>query len=971
MSHILQKRSFENFPYNKHGAKDSRFTDDILKYVQIIYRRTIVSFDGNDEQAEGCTSADKLFWKKIETFFHDITSGNGIRIYDGSGDMNKNIIMAIIEVKDEMDSNVTKRYIVAFSVEINNILVSNEHQDLTRLYCTVLMDLTDENYITMNFTKYIASFEIEDGTVCKISCGIAKWDDGLLRRFVIDKTSNVVAIFGKKYDVSLNIQKICSLDTGYKTVVGKNIYDSRGKYTGFVKGYDKMDMKCFSQYIEDDKISKNGLICVYLVNLKGDNLSSDDTNYWYFAFFNEYYPGGDFSCVCILSGIWGQLSALYRTMSLADIKEMKLPYYLGFSDTTESVECKFWLYGVTPYFTETKNSFTDFREVLFANSSVAKGSLTPYIQSVSEDTTKSIADYKRFIKLTEVYDNMANTFVQVCNGALFMFSPTAMEYGREKTCTVWMLYKIKSEDENETKSEVMHKVVMTLNRNDNVATKGSLDFKKKYLGGNTDVLNTDELAMYYGFTSTRAYNIGNCNLPELQYFNVPNESYVFQMKDGDTENGYIDIFGKDFACTLINRDFFVSYCYSAEPKLWIDPSNPQYPVYYSDGSSYEYMSQKFELTAVNRNCVPSSITIGEGVATITKEKDVGSYINTTNFRDKIIIILFQVKNIDAIPGNTDTVYFDKDAGLKLDENGSYVRKTFYMQMVLDGTTYMNNDPNTNGRRLLVRYNSGKNDVRTHTYYCVNGDPAHGFKITNQNAGDFTIVFGNSKYDYQFMIDKHNLIFPANMLYSVYSESDGWDVRDTSCDLYLTDYKIMAVYTKGAVNPVLESTIMLYTNDNHNITADLPSDFNDRFVSYVQSMYNTTLVIDDDEDWKDDDDITLYKDIYVSYDVGENTYTVHYNVEYEEVYLKINTVEILKYDSKTKAFIRSSVVEVYSSNFSYYDDYDNCYLGLDVFIGIKFFNLTFYNKWYNCTPNTIKYNNSYIYRYLIVLASDRK
>ena len=223
MHHILQKRSFQSFPYNRHGAKDSRFTDDILEYVQIIYRRKIVSFDGNNEQTEGCTSANELFWKKIEAFFHDTTSGDGIRIYDESGDMNKNIIMAIIEVKDEMDSSVTKRYIVAFSVETNNILVNGNHEDRTELYCTVLMDLTDEHYITMNFTKYVASFDFEDGKVCKISCGMAKWDDGLLRRFVIDKTSNVVAIFGKSQDVGLSVDSILNLDAGYKTVVGENI----------------------------------------------------------------------------------------------------------------------------------------------------------------------------------------------------------------------------------------------------------------------------------------------------------------------------------------------------------------------------------------------------------------------------------------------------------------------------------------------------------------------------------------------------------------------------------------------------------------------------------------------------------------------------------------------------------------------------------------------------------------------------
>ena len=284
-------------------------------------------------------------------------------------------------------------------------------------------------------------------------------------------------------------------------------------------------------------------------------------------------------------------------------------------------------------------------------------------------------------------------------------------------------------------------------------------------------------------------------------------------------------------------------------------------------------------------------------------------------------------------------------------------------MVLDGATYMNNDPQTNGRRLLVRYNSGKDDVRTHMYYCVNNDTQHGFKITNQNSGDFTIVFGKPDYDYQFMIDKRNLIFPANMLYNVYDEDDGWDVRDTSCDLYLTDYEIMAVYSKEASSSV-RSSIVLYTNstlgeDANEINID---SYKADLKSFVSTLYGSYIELDRNSDMNGID-VTAYNRLILSYTVGERVMTVSYRLTYLtqiSVFfpISIKEVMVLKYCNgtfSTKSEVNiNKQVNPQNPEFVYYAT--NHVISLDVTVDIANYTLTYCNYYYNhvstTTPQTL-------------------
>ena len=917
--------------------------DNIISKLEIAYRRVKL------------TTTD--FWSTINTTFNNDKDNSAIK------DKVKDVVMALIRVFNNRDSSDIRIYLLT--------IYTDTFSAKPWLYGDVLGEVTgneDDGYIfSPKFTRYKTTVKKTDDfseiTGIQFQSQVNYPDTSLLGNLwmyknQVDETgavdengnpivyiSTVYAMFGSyripSYGLT-NFDNEIKADGKVKYIIHPDIYDNG--YTGIL-GTPEMQNDSYGAYITSDGGLKYDFKYKYLVNI---NQLAFNT-YWYLAFYNGSYTDASdnvVNYVCIESGTYGGLHAIYKTTTLPNLQsdgtfKIQLPYQLGFSNTKAYANVTLYIRAVIPDLHQfTLEGVSDIRQLLYTQPTPTKGEKYFYVESVSSTISNSIPDYKRFVTMFNngTFNNGINfninglVYRHVSNNkTMYLCSILPSDYNNnnvESTADVKLTYNKKTTVGGDTTYSVETVTTMSLVRNDNSNSLiGTL--KKGY--------DKDDL-LYYQMNENGFYNTNTYYYPELYNFGV-NESIIkngVTLSAGSVNHGFPKVL-EDLAATMTLKSFFVSYCYEQKPKLWMDPDDKYSPIFYCyNGTSYLPFSttETYTLSAANPAYFDNgALTDLTGVSEIASNTTkVSDYITNQasgekSYKETILFICVGLENIDADPVSGN-VYFDKNAGLS---NGA--RKKFYLQLVLDGSHYPNQTPGDNGRRLLIRYNNRDQDNYIKFYEVPNNDQQLGFKITQQ-SNEFTIVFGNNG---QLMINKINNVFPANTRYNIYDTQSG---RDGSCDLYLTDYEIMAAYYKGdppTPTPVQgPSKITLYTNNNYNYSDDFSDDyFKSRLEDYVTKKHGNKIVV---IAWPQSISSYTYTDFYVSYKVKEKRFTVHYTLD--EPNGKYTSIETLKYNGRDFEVISTTVTnvsyQIYTSAIStdiYYQTY-------------RTFSMTFLNQWYN-------------------------
>lgn len=915
--------------------------DDIIGKLEVAYRR------------------DKLattdFWTTINTTFNDNKDNSAIK------DNVNDVVMALIGVFNNSNLSDIRIYLLA--------IYTDTFGNQPWLYGDVLGEMTgneDDGYtFSPKFTSYKTTVKKNDDyseiTGIQFQSQINYPDTSLLGNLWMYKNqvdengevdedgnpkvyiSEVYAIFGLKTNPEYSLSDFSGnlpTDGKVKYIVHPDIYDRND--TNAILGTPGMQNMSYGAYITSNGDLKYDFKYNYLVNI----IQLADKSYWYLSFYNGSYTDVDnnvINYVCIESGTYGGLHAIYKTTTLPNLNDgefiLQMPYQLGFSNTKAYSNVTLYIRAVIPDLHQyTLEGVTDIRQLLYTQPTPTKGEPYFYIESVSSAVSDNIPDYKRFVttfKDDGTFNNGINfntnglVYRHVSNNkTMYLCSILPSEYKNnvESKAEVKLTYNKKTTVGGDITYSTETVKTMTLDRNDNSNSLiGTL--KKGY--------DKDD-SLYYQMNENGFYNANTYYYPELYNFGV-NESIIkngVTLSSGSVNHGFPKVL-EDLAATMTLKSFFVSYCYDEKPKLWMDPDDKYSPIFYSNGTTYEKFSEteNYTLSAANLAYFDDGVLTGlTGVSTISSgSKDVSNYITISpsgdkSYKDTILFICVELENIDADP-TTGKVYFDTNAGLS---NGA--RKKFYLQLVLDASDYMNN-PGDNGRRLLIRYNSGDKDNYTYYYYVPNNDQQYGFKITQQ-SNEFAIVFSN---DGQLMINKTNNVLPANTRYGVYSPTNY--NRDSQCDLYLTEYEIMAAYYKGdppEPTPVQDlSKITLYTNNNYNYVDDFSDDyFKNRLEDYVTRKHgNNILVIA----WSQSIPSSYtYTDFYVSYKVNEKRFTVHYTLDKPNY----TSIETLKYNGRDFVGISTTIT---SKRYQLY----NGGISTDLlYNSYSTFSMTFFNIWYN-------------------------
>lgn len=875
--------------------------DNIIGKLETAYRRVKL--------------ATTDFWSKINTTFNDDKDNSAIK------DKVNDVVMALIGVFNNRDSSDIRIYLLT--------IYTATFGGQPWLYGDVLGEVTgnkDDGYtFSPKFTRYKTTVKKTDDfseiTGIQFQSQVNYPDTSLLENLwmyknQVDETgavdengnpivyiSTVYAIFGEKiapeYTFSAFNEDLPT-DGKIKYIVHPGLYDR--SYGNAILGTPAMQNDSYGAYITSDGGLKYDFKYKYLVNIDQPEIQS----YWYLEFYNGSYTDASnnvVNYVCIESGTYGGLHAIYKQTTLPNLQsdgtfKIQLPYQLGFSNKKTYVYVILYIWAVIPDLHQyTLEGVSDIRQLLYTQPTPTKGQSYFYVESISSAISDSIPDYKRFITIynDRAFDSSINfninglVYRHVSNNkTMYLCSILPSDYNNnvESTADVKLTYNKKTTVEGDTTYSVETVTTMSLIRNDSSNSLiGTL--KKGY--------DKDD-SFYYQMNEIGFYNTNTYYYPELYNFGI-NESIIkngVTLSAGSVNRGFPKVLG-DLAATMTLKSFFVSYCYEQKPKLWMDPDDKYTPIFYSNGTTYEKFSETetYTLSAANPAYFENGALTGlTGVSTIASNTTkVSDYITNQasgekSYKETILFICVGLENIDADPVSGN-VYFDKNAGLS---NGA--RKKFYLQLVLDGSHYPNQTPGDNGRRLLIRYNSGDQDNYIKFYEVPNNDSQYGFKITPQE-GDFTIVFGNNG---QLMINKTNNVFPANTRYNVYNTQSG---RDGSCDLYLEDYEIMAAYYKGdpptpTPTPVQgPSKITLYTNNNYNYADDYSDEyFKSRLEDYVTRKHGNNIVV---IAWSQSILSYTYTDFYVSYKVKEKRFTIHYTLDKPSN--KYTSIETLKYNGR--------------------------------------------------------------------------
>ena len=876
--------------------------DDInglVSDIVVAYRRNIHNLS-EDEISEGKTLSS-LFWERITTLYNNDTDEE---------------VMALINT---MENN--EIYLMEFKK------VGGEYSDMYGNVLGVVKPVGEKYEFLSTYTQCVSENIDFIHQLLLFSQSVYIDSENILSLFHINEDSIVYALFEDSYDMGYGISSFvddCSSKSNYKVVASSAVYSERGSATNIVRGFSQMNGRSYTQYVVDNRYRIDGIKYMYLMSL---SKSSENTEYWYFEFYNES------DHVCIRTGKWNGIHTLYKLQRAPGDLNMYLPYCLGFSDNRIDAGYNLTIFSVIPDILAYQVSpVTDFRYLVYDEIELAKGESHPYIQSVSESVFGSINNYNRFLKTSEIDANLVDTTVQSYTtnqkiDCLFIFKP-APDEEEYRDCKVQMIYKDGS-GERQAENKVFIK-------------RGSAQtpFNIVYEGGNERVLTKESYKRYYGLTSTRIYNFGNCNLPELCYFNV-NQSKLI---DGYTSQGYPDIFGEDITCTLADRNLFVSYCYASEPNLEIDAANPYLPVLYIDKK--QYVNITYEMAYLNYSFLPTGINITD-VQNIATDTKVSDFI-TIGLKEKIFYVLVQVENIDADPGS-GVVYFDTAAGLE-SEDGNNVRKKFYVQLIIDGSYESSND---NDSRLILKYDDGS-DGSMDRIVTMDEDPSSGIKFTSADGSVITFDDDGSN---TITTNKSNTIFPANTLFNVNGNN-----------LKLTGYQIMAVYKKGDIpdpGPEVASSVSVYTNRNYISTYDLPSNCGDLLFDYVDSLgYSSVMSVLYNTDMSNYD---KYNHLYVMYSVGERVFTVHYTIEFIDIInigenihtFTLKQLETLKYNGN--GFATVSNVECSATGCFYLSKIGYT---IDISIDIRNYKVSYFNAYYNYSPSkTVQVLHA------LVLASD--